>query len=59
MNEEEAIRETLRSRVDLAIRAYQIGKEMIRKVSQKVDTSPYLSQEEKEDLLKKIKEEGR
>jgi len=59
MNEEEAIRETLRARVKLAIQAYQIGKEMIRKVSQRVDTSPYLSQEEKEELLKKLKEEGR
>ena len=51
---EEAIRETLRERVDLAIEAMRLGKEMVSRVTKSVRESTYLNEEERNKLLTRL-----
>lgn len=51
---EEAIRETLRERVDLAIEAMRLGKEMVSRVTKSVRESIYLNEEERNKLLTRL-----
>jgi len=50
-----AIRETLNSRVDLAVCAKAMTREIIIRVARSVKESPYLIEAEKSDLLKRLK----
>lgn len=51
---EEAIREILRERVDLAIEAMRLGKEMVSRVTKSVRESIYLNEEERNKLLTRL-----
>jgi len=53
---EKAIRETLFARVDLVIDARKIARDMVLHLSDKVRSSPYLTEAEKENLLKRLSE---
>jgi len=51
---EEPIREILRERVDLAIEAMRLGKEMVSRVTKSVRESIYLNEEERNKLLTRL-----